>query len=177
MKKRILLLFIMALSVNAVYADQASPDTAKNTITGGIYTGGFMFIVPEIGVKAEYERILLGNNFLGLAVEAGAGLVLVVFPSSSVAAKVRLYPFSGIFFMEAGIGYKRIASWSLSMLSVPTALGWKIGPRSGGFAFIPSIGLDLVFAAEIDDDDAPERLVGRGVLPFPGINLLMGFSF
>jgi hypothetical protein len=177
-KKMVFAAALAALITGSIFAQTGAKP--QNTVTGGVYVGTLFFIIPETGLNAEYERMLLGNNLLGIAAEADVGLILAVFPTYNFNVKARIYPFLKTFFLEAGLGYRGIPDWGTSSFLVPVNAGWKIDfGQPGGIVLLPSVGLIFSFGGTYNSNvnkswkDAADTF---NAIPGVRLGLRLGYS-
>lgn len=145
MKKLAFVLFAVvlfaAVSTGLVFAQSrgSSRDSARNSSRGNTQTGdlntasaGINIGLLAFGLDAEYERVIMPrlnfgglNTKLALAGELGFQTVIWL-PIHYFDVRARLYPWSGIFFADLGLGYAWVLGGLISAFMVSPQIGWKI---------------------------------------------------
>jgi hypothetical protein len=163
MKKLVLLSVLAAIVAGGVFAQERAANVRNNWISGE---------VSLLGGGARYER-MLGPKF-----SAGADVywssLFLFWNELEVGLFGRYYPWGGMFFAEAGLGYHihtaltvSDGAEAISGVALTPAVGWKIDVGSeGGFYIPPGIRLPITFGV---NDVTDKFAVGVGVVPYFGL--------
>lgn len=169
MKKIMLVLVVSAVIAATGFAQEKAANVRANWVSGE---------VSVLGGGASYERMLGPQFSIGL----GAYYSTLFFFWNELGIDVfgRYYPWGGMFFVEAGLGYHihtAIVAGSGSGFgadfeainggAITPAAGWKIDiGRPGGFFIKPGIKIPISFGK----NDVKNKFgVGVGIVPYFGL--------
>jgi len=162
MKRKILFCLILVMFVTGgLFAQERAP----NTFLGGINIGFLTF-----GMDIEYERAFSGLLPMGLfAVAAETGYTtIIIFPIYNIDVRARWYPWSKVFFADAGFGFGSF--WGISSaFQISPGVGWRIDINEpNGWVIVPSLQINY-FVPFSDVSDFSGTLIK--------INVRAGYSF
>jgi hypothetical protein len=161
--KRVILVFVVMIVVAGSISAQGSGSGAKNWISGEL---------SLLGAGVSYER-MLGSQF-SVGGDVYWSSFFIILNELEVGAFGRFYPWAGIFFVEAGLGF-HLHTWVtgnlewevISGIAITPAVGWKIDVGNpGGFFIRPGIKFPVTFG----NNALKEKFdVGLGFVPYIGL--------
>jgi hypothetical protein len=163
MKKSVLLLVLAVIVAEGIFAQEKSPNVRNNWISAEL---------TLIGGGARYER-MLGPKF-SLGADAYWSSLFLFWNELEIGIFARYYPWSDMFFAEAGFGYHvhtalggADGAEAIRAVALTPAVGWKIDVgKTGGFYIQPGIRLPITFGInEVTDKFG----VGIGLVPYFGL--------
>ena len=169
MKKVFVLLILVLLLGNVVFAQEKTANVRNNWISGEI---------SIIGAGARYERMLNSNFSIGAA--AYFSYTFFIIKDTGVDVSARWYPWGKTFYLGLGVGFHMVTLSTLIFDSnsgliggaITPEVGWKIDTGSpGGFFIQPGIKVPITLGGWNDSTG------GFGVYAFPILYFGLGGAF